>query len=505
MSCFNTKDEIRDKGRDKWNDKRDDVLNQIKESLKTKQSLFITGSAGTGKSSLIRRMKEDDFFDNQHETIYLGPTGVSAYNINGVTLNSFFKLNPFEESLISYIENSIKSVQRKKLNENTILIIDEISMVSNLMLDIIDFVLRKSMQSSKPFGGLKMIFIGDFLQLPPVYKAGECYPEDIDNYYNNHDILDPGKILMTLVKSCYLCNSWKKANPKIIKLETNHRFADSTESQKTFITELQRLRKGIYNYSYWCTYNDNKEKDGTKLTALKAEAQKINEEELSKLKGTIYIINFSIPDNVRDKLNKELLTPIEPYQRVTLKKGAKVVLTKNLDTQNGLVNGSTGKVIDVIYKVISKDDAGNENIESEGESKSESKSESKNNVVVLDATKNEVKLQIDFGGKIRTKIIEPTGYDISIITSEINSKNKQVSKKHVITVKYFPILLAWAITIHKSQGLTLDAVTLIGRSIFAPHQLYVALSRVKNPKNLFIETLPKSIHSIERELLDLYS
>ena len=295
-----------------------DILENTKHELSINQAIFITGSAGTGKSTLISYIKQDAFFSN---AIYLGSTGISAYNIEGKTIHSLFGINPFASDFGALIYGSLGKLKHDKIIDNeTILVIDEISMVSNLILDTISYILQRFLKNDKPLGGLKTVFVGDFLQLPPVFKKGDCYVKDIKEYmrlreesYSKLKKLEetsPDKLVMSeslasdvetlegklkmlpheYVGSCFDCITWKQLNPKIIHLRTIHRFQNSNEYQREFINHLLQLRKGIYDINYWKQFhkssNNNNDKDEKiQLTSLNAEAEQINSEHLKKLPG----------------------------------------------------------------------------------------------------------------------------------------------------------------------------------------------------------------------------
>ena len=512
----------------------EELINRVKQELLNNQAVFITGSAGTGKSTLISDMKQDAFFS---EAKYLGSTGISAYNIEGTTLHSLFKINPYAEDLSSQIFSSLGRLKKYAsiFNDNTILIIDEISMVSNLLLETVSYILQRLKRNEKPFGGLRVVFVGDFLQLPPVFKAGECFPSSIKEYINLKNSLKAAKTALEKIEnaseddinigtddtddplniksnskglskeelnsiisaandklssmekisvdSCYNCPVWKQLQPKIIYLTKLYRFEDSNEDQKNFINHLLQLRKGDYNINYWAIFHNNiisKKDSNIVLTSLRKEAESINSDRLKRLSGKTCFINYHIKSNS----TQEDIKLLDDYKRLELKKGAKVLLTKNIDVSEGLVNGSRGTLIDVYYKKSSEDK--DISYFNEKESKKE----------VLDVLTDSVSLLIDFEGYGQKRI------DAQLFV--IKKYNEKEEKKNT-TVYYLPIMLAWAITIHKSQGLSLDHVTLTGANIFAPHQLYVALSRVRKAENLYIESLPLKIPTVEKQLLDLYS
>jgi len=390
-----------------------DEYKQVHSLIKTNYPIiFVTGNAGTGKSTLIQYLRSV----LNKNMIVLAPTGVAALNVEGVTIHSFFHLPPRIHN-----DEDIKIVQDRKLYQKLeLLIIDEISMVRCDLLDSIDKFLRKNRSTDIPFGGVQLLLIGDLFQLPPVTKRKEREILRAKGYASHHFFSS-----FSLQKSSFIP----------FELTSTYRQKDSL-----FISLLNNVRTGEEVESTIAKLNEHcfqKEQRATNitLTCTNSLADQINKRELQKLHSKEYTFQGEIIGKFNIEEDK-LPSPLN----LKLKVGAHVMFTKN-DGNRRWVNGSLGIVRSI-----------------------------ENGNIAVETRVNQQKSIYD------VKRVRWETYKYSY-----SSKENKIVSEVIGEYTQFPLTLAWAVTIHKSQGKTLQKVLLdLGNGTFDYGQLYVALSRCRS-------------------------
>ncbi len=378
----------------------------------TSGHVFITGKAGTGKSTLL------DYFRNhtRKKLAVLAPTGVSALNVRGQTIHSFFGFKP------NVTLKSIKKIKGRGKNiykELDAIVIDEASMVRADLLDCIDRFLRLNARSKKPFGGVQVIFIGDLYQLPPVVTSSE--KEFFNTHYQTPYFFDA--IVM------------KELDMEFIELEKIYRQKD-----EDFIATLNAIRNNSVTEGQLTTLNQRYNPEFIPdpkdfyiwLTSLNSAAEKINREHLSRIVFPLITYQGTIHGDFKQD---SLPTQID----LQVKKDAQVMLLNN-DSLSRWVNGSIGKIVDIV------------------------KQKGENDVIVVELVTGE--------------IVDVLPYRWELFNYYFDKSKNSIESEVVGSFTQYPLKLAWAVTIHKSQGKTFDKVVIdVGRGTFASGQVYVALSR----------------------------
>ncbi len=379
--------------------------------------LFITGRAGTGKSTLLTHFR----LHTKKNVAVLAPTGVAALNVQGQTIHSFFRIPPHitplsagKEKLSSNLKSLCKALHT--------IVIDEVSMVRAELLDCVDVLLRRYRGSQEPFGGVQMIFIGDLYQLPPVVSGTE-EAQTFTMVYKSPFFFDAHVLART--------------DFELVQLEKIYRQRDTT-----FIDLLNRVRTNTTTDADLAALNAKWIEDHGSLaehettivlTATNAAADAINTARLAEIDEDAHTFGAVVSGTFDPRV-------YPTAESLTLKKGAQVMLLVN-DASEGYVNGSLG-----IVKKIGEDD---QHVPS--------------TVTVELTTGDEVTVSM------HSWEIHRYSYDASI---------SALTTEPVGSFRQFPLRLAWAVTIHKSQGKTFERVVIdLGRGAFAHGQVYVALSR----------------------------
>lgn len=405
----------------------------------THQHVFLTGKAGTGKTTFLKKI----IHTTHKKTIVAAPTGIAALNAGGVTLHSQFQLPlggfvPSERHLVLHESSKFETksslarhlrmneIKRKTIREAELLIIDEVSMLRADILDAVDFVLQYVRKNRQPFGGVQVLFIGDLLQLPPVIKNDEW--EILKDYYDSPFFFD-AEVL--------------KNNPPVyIELDKIYR-----QSDKEFTDILNNLRYNQItpedvlrlNEHYRNGFTPSPQEGYITLTTHNRTADEINQRELRKLNTSAYtytaVIEGDYPENI---------FPCE--REMILKEGAQVMFIKNdVSREQRYFNGKIAWVHSL--------------------------------------EKDKVVVKTDSGDTIQVE--EHTWKNIRY---EVDENTKEIKEEVLGTFVQFPLRLAWAITIHKSQGLTFDKAILDVRNVFASGQSYVAFSRLRSLAGLVLSS-----------------
>ncbi|MFW6020211.1 MAG: helix-turn-helix domain-containing protein, partial [Bacteroidales bacterium] len=402
--------------------------------------IFLTGKAGTGKTTFLKNIVET----THKSCIVAAPTGVAAINAGGVTLHSLFQL-PFGtyipedgglfagevNSLVNTPKSLIKQLKinatkRQMLREMELLIIDEVSMLRADIMDAIDLVLRTIRRNRNvPFGGVQLLLIGDMLQLPPVVKNNEW--QYMSNFYESAYFFDSIAL--------------QQAKPVYIELEKIYR-----QSDYKFISLLSHLRDNqltredteILNQHYYRELNNKQKKGAVFLTTHNKQADSINKQHLNELKGKAYHFHAEIKGDF-----PEYYYPLE--ETLTLKKGAQVMFIKNdYSGEQRYYNGKIGFVSEI--------------------------------------DNEDVTVSFDDGADP----VEVESYTWENKRFAMNKETGEIEEKIIGEFTHFPLKLAWAITVHKSQGLTFDKAIIDVSKAFAPGQIYVALSRLRSLNGLIL-------------------
>lgn len=389
----------------------------------TGHSIFLTGKAGTGKTTFLKKVVET----SRKRIIVVAPTGVAAINAGGVTIHSFFQLpfSPFVPNAKIRSKFDFGKEKRRIIASLDLLIIDEISMVRSDLLDAIDSVLRRFRDRYKPFGGVQLLMIGDLQQLTPVVT-----PED-------------ERLLAPYYDTPYFFGS--KALAQIdyvtIQLEKVYRQEDGA-----FLDILNGIREakptdedlGKLNQRYKPAFIPKPDEGYIRLTTHNYLADNYNDSELAKLAGHSYTFNAQIEGNF-----PEYSYPTS--ERLILKEGAQVMFVKNDPTGNHrYYNGRIGQVSEI-------DD---------------------NHVYVY------------CPGDSEAIEVEPLEWENT--QYQLNPETREIESKVQGRFRQLPLRLAWAITIHKSQGLTFEHAIIDANLSFAPGQVYVALSRCKTLEGMVL-------------------
>jgi ATP-dependent exoDNAse (exonuclease V) alpha subunit len=388
------------------------ILDEIE---KTNKHLFITGKAGTGKSTLLQLFKNT----TRKKTVVVAPTGIAALNVGGQTIHSFFGFGP---RLMQ--KHEIKRRFNKKLYENIeVLIIDEISMVRADIMDNMDYFLRLNRDNSKPFGGVQVVLFGDLFQLPPVVSSPE------EQLY-----------FQTYYKGPYFFYA-KVFDNEAFKLDLIELRKIYRQEERHFIRLLETVRTNRMDYEDLEDLNlryDPKFESGDNyitLTTRNMIADQINERALKQIESPTYLFQARIEGDF-DPRNFPTETMLQ------LKLGAQVMFIKN-DAEKRYVNGSVGRI------------------------------------VKLDDENIHVELEEKNGG---TKVVEVTQASWEMLRYKASETDiSQLVAETIGSFKQYPLKMAWAITIHKSQGKTFDKVIIdLGKGAFESGQTYVALSRCRS-------------------------
>lgn len=401
------------------------------------KNVFISGGAGTGKSFLLNFLKKNFLNHNLEIT---ASTGISAVNIGGTTIHSWAGIGLANQPIEQIIENLFSakfSKIRRRIIKTQTLAIDEISMISLELFEILDQVFKKVRQNSKAFGGIQILFFGDFLQLPPVKNS-------LTPNYNNF---------------CFESPVWKELNLQNIILEQVFR-----QSDNKFIKLLNNLRIGkIDNEDKLLLESRINIKDNnsairpTILTTHNAKVEIVNNKYLQKIPNPEQIFDAIYQgDHYKiEFLKKNCLA----YPKLKLKIGAQVMMIKNSLQKEGIINGSLGIVKDF---------------------------SSKKSLPIVEFNNGKI-----FTISADEWLLEK--FDAESKTSKIEASITQI-----------PLIPAWAITIHKSQGLTLDKISCDLADSFTSGQSYVALSRAKNLDGVFIESINFSKIKADPEAIKFY-
>ena len=386
-------------------------------------NVFLTGRAGTGKSTFLRYLCQH----LQKKYVVLAPTGVAAVNVGGVTIHSFFQmpLRPVPPDDPDYSVGSFKKTQkfsrqkRKLLRELELIIIDEVSMVRPDMIDFIDRVLRGvTGRRGKPFGGVQLLLVGDIFQLEPVVNADTRLI--LSKYYDDFFFFNAKAYNSTNLVSIELKKIYRQSDPSFIGI------LDRVRNNSVTYEDVALLNRNVINKK--C--EDISDADfGITLTSRRDIASNINRDKMESLPGEEFIFKGEINDDFPEKL---LPTDLN----LVLKKDAQVMLIRN-DKDRRWVNGTLAKITEISQTSIT------------------------------------VKLENGNEEKVEREIW-------SNITYTYDEKEKKVKEEILGTFVQFPLRAAWALTIHKSQGLTFNNVAIdMGAGAFSAGQTYVALSRCR--------------------------
>lgn len=399
----------------------------------TRRSLFLTGKAGTGKSTFLRHVAQT----TKKKYVILAPTGIAAINAGGQTLHSFFKL-PFHPLLPNDSRYNIRNIRKtlkysgvttKLLRETELIIIDEISMVRADIIDFIDKVLRIYCRNMRePFGGKQLLLVGDIFQLEPVVKEGEW------------------RLMQPFYASAYFFSAkvWQEMSLVSIELRKVYR-----QSDEHFIGILDRIRQNQATEEDIKEINQRVQNTESRLTdqslpitlaTRRDTVDYINEQKLSELDGDSTIFHGSITGEFPET---SLPAPME----LEVKPGAQVIFIKN-DKERRWVNGTLGIVINI--------------------------DEEEGIITVVDEDGHEYDVEREVWENMRYTF---------------NEKEQKIEEELLGTFIQFPLRLAWAITVHKSQGLTFRKVKIdfSGGGAFAGGQTYVALSRCTSLEGITLE------------------
>ncbi|MGB5218590.1 MAG: AAA family ATPase [Smithella sp.] len=397
----------------------------------TDKNIFITGRAGTGKSTLLNY-----FYSNtKKNAVLLAPTGVAAVNIGGQTIHSFFNFKP-NVTLAAIKRKKGSGKENKSLYKKlTTIVIDEVSMVRADLLDCVDKFLRlNGPHAKRPFGGVQMIFIGDLYQLPPVVTSAEreiFRSHYASPYFFSAQIMEQLELDFVELEKVY-----RQKDDDFIRLLNAVRNNSIKDEDITLFNQrcdpsLSVAAEGFY----------------ISLTSTNDLANDINEQRLSQLPGKIWKANGEISG---DFGREYLPTAVE----LKLKKGAQIMMLNN-DSYGQWINGTIGKV-----KKFAKDEEGKD-------------------IIVADLDNGET--------------VEISPYTWKIYKYFL--KDEELLSEEVGSFRHYPVRLAFAVTIHKSQGKTFEKVVIdVGRGTFAHGQMYVALSRCTTLDGMVLKNPLKKSH-----------
>ena len=394
---------------------------------KTDRNLFITGKAGTGKTTFLHKIKNDSL----KRMVIVAPTGVAAINAKGVTIHSFFQM-PFGPILPNQIANTNQQRKFSKTKIDIIksldlVIIDEISMVRADLLDAIDQVMRRYKNRNKVFGGAQILMIGDLQQLAPVVKPNEW------------------SLLQQHYETVYFFSSKAYQEANVVSIELKHIYRQKNEN---FIQILNEIRTNtlsdssaeILNKNYNPSFSPSKEEGYITLTTHNNRANLINNSELNKLKIKSTFFNAEISGKFSENAYPNA-------ERLELKVGAQVMFLKNdSSTDKRYYNGKIG-----IITAISRES-----------------------------------VSVQCPNEVDEIVTEKETW--SNINYSINEETKAIKEEMIGAFSQIPLRLAWAITIHKSQGLTFEKAIIDAEASFAHGQTYVALSRCTSLDGLVLKT-----------------
>ena len=405
----------------------------------TNRSIFLTGKAGTGKTTLLK-----EIIKSTHKScVVVAPTGIAALNAGGVTIHSMFQL-PFggfipENNVDTHFSDSIKfeskdtlrrhfrmsGVKKAVIQNMELLIIDEVSMLRSDLMDAIDFMLQSVRRKKYPFGGVQVLFIGDLLQLPPVIRDQEWHT--LRKYYRGKFFFHSHVVQQNPPLYIELSKIFRQSDETFIDLLNNLRNNKITNENITFLNKFVQPNFDLKANKGYIT-----------LTTHNNKADTINTQSLKDLEGNSKRYKAQIVDDFPEKI-----FPLEEY--LELKVGAQIMFIKNdLSFEKKFFNGKMGYI-----KSLSDDE-----------------------------------ISVHFPEENKT--IEVERYEWQNIRYLVNAMTKEIDEEVLGTFVHYPIKLAWAITVHKSQGLTFDKAVLDVSQVFMPGQAYVALSRLRSLEGLIL-------------------
>lgn len=392
---------------------------------KTGKSVFLTGKAGTGKTTFLRKVVEE----SRKRVVVVAPTGIAAINAGGVTIHSFFQLplHPFIPGAKIESKFAFSKEKRSIIKTMDLLIIDEISMVRSDLLDAVDSVLRRFRNRFKPFGGVQLLMIGDLQQLTPVITDEEI------------------QLLAPYYSSPYFFGSRALSQVDYVTIELKEVYRQQDDA---FISILNSVRSGrpspdvirALNQRYDPNFIPSSDEGYIRLTTHNNIANSYNEQQLDMIDEPIHCFDAVIDGNF-----PEYAYPTEA--RLELKVGAQVMFVKNdPSAERRYFNGKIGVVTDFYEEYI----------------------------------------LVQCPGDDEKIAVEPLEWENCRYV--INEQTQEMETEVVGIFKQYPLRLAWAITIHKSQGLTFDKAIIDAASSFASGQVYVALSRCRTLEGMVLAT-----------------
>ena len=425
--------------------------------LKTGQNVFLTGSAGSGKTYTLNQYI--DYLRARRVPVAVtASTGIAATHMNGTTIHSWSGIGIKDE----LSDRDLTTLSRKqfladRLKDTAVLVIDEISMLHAKQLNLVSQVLKHIRKNDKAFGGIQVVVAGDFFQLPPIGSKGETNRE----------------------KFAFMSEAWLDAKFHICYLSEQHRQVSEAANGGLDLDDiLNQIRRQEVTFesiaALEATFDQNVDIKRTRLYTHNLNVNSINDKELAALEGEM--MRFTATSTGDSKLVETLKKTVRTQDDLVLKVGAKVMFIKN-NTELGVSNGTMGELIGfAAVKIDDSKDSSDDLIEDDDEN-----TESETNKTVKGKGKKAIKekpkakkpttqkmpvVRLNSGREV---IAEPEEWIIEDETGDVLASYEQV-----------PLCLAWAITIHKSQGMTLDAAEIDLSRTFELGQGYVALSRLKS-------------------------